>query len=164
MTTNSVKKVLLYESSADKYEELMNEIAHEAEATVDDEAEAEDDSEAEDCDQIFITRDDTDSVVFSIIEKFIKRSDLGLKKYGTDLDRKDLHVLDWIRHAQEEHMDAILYLEKLKQEMKSLESLLSDYAKEENKKNNENNIIYYISILIILFYNLFITYHYNQRV
>jgi hypothetical protein len=25
-------------------------------------------------------------------------------------------MLDWIQHAQEEHMDAILYLEKLKKE------------------------------------------------
>jgi hypothetical protein len=36
------------------------------------------------------------------------------KKYGTDLDRKDLLLKDWIIHAQEELMDAILYLEKLK--------------------------------------------------
>ena len=35
--------------------------------------------------------------------------------YGVNLDRTDLSVLDWIQHAQEEHMDAILYLEKLKQ-------------------------------------------------
>ena len=168
MTTNSVKKVLLYESSADKYEELMDEIAQKAQNEAQNEVEGEseqeeidNDSDTDDCDQIFITRDDTDSVVFSIIEKFIKRSELGLKKYGTDLDRKDLPVLDWIRHAQEEHMDAILYLEKLKQEMKLLESKLSDFAREENKKNVNNNM-FYILILIILFYNLFITYHYNQ--
>jgi len=40
-----------------------------------------------------------------------------MMKYGTNLDRTDLTVLDWIQHAQEEHMDAILYLEKLKQEV-----------------------------------------------
>lgn len=56
-----------------------------------------------------------DSVVATIIEKFMKRSEEGKKKYGTTLDRTDLSVLDWINHAQEEHMDAILYLEKLKQ-------------------------------------------------
>jgi hypothetical protein len=56
-----------------------------------------------------------DSIVRSIIAKFQVRSELGKKKYGTDLDRTDLPVLDWINHAQEEHMDAILYLEKLKQ-------------------------------------------------
>lgn len=55
-----------------------------------------------------------DSVVQAILDKFIARSTLGWAKYGTDLDRTDLTVQDWIQHAQEEHMDAILYLEKLK--------------------------------------------------
>lgn len=61
--------------------------------------------------------DNCDSIVKNIINKFISRSEIGKKKYGTDLDRKDLSVLEWIQHAQEEHMDAILYLEKLKQEL-----------------------------------------------
>ena len=56
-----------------------------------------------------------DSIVRSIIAKFESRAAFGKAKYGTDLDRTDLSVLDWIQHAQEEHMDAILYLEKLKQ-------------------------------------------------
>lgn len=62
-------------------------------------------------------RHTSDSVVNSVIDSFIKRSNLGLQKYGTTLDREDLKVLDWIQHAQEEHMDAILYLEKLKREV-----------------------------------------------
>jgi hypothetical protein len=56
-----------------------------------------------------------DSIVISVIAKFKARAEIGKLKYGTDLDRTDLSVLDWIKHAQEEHMDAILYLEKLKQ-------------------------------------------------
>ena len=63
-----------------------------------------------------ISRETTDSVVFSVVQQFLQRADFGFKKYGTNLDRTDLSVLDWIQHAQEEHMDAILYLEKLKQE------------------------------------------------
>ena len=59
----------------------------------------------------------TDSVVSSIVNKFLERSAFGKKKYGTDLDRKDLTTLQWINHAQEELMDGILYLEKLKQEI-----------------------------------------------
>lgn len=55
-----------------------------------------------------------DSVVAAVIEKFQQRSDLGIKKYGTTLDREDLGLQDWIQHVQEELMDAILYLEKLK--------------------------------------------------
>ena len=58
-----------------------------------------------------------DSIVNSVIGAFIGRSNIGLQKYGTTLDRDDLSVLDWIQHAQEEHMDAILYLEKLKTEI-----------------------------------------------
>ncbi len=58
-----------------------------------------------------------DSIVTSIIKKFEDRARIGKAKYGTDLDRTDLSVFDWIQHAQEEHMDAILYLEKLKKEL-----------------------------------------------
>jgi hypothetical protein len=68
-------------------------------------------------DKIEVTRENTDSIVFSVINKFMERSTFGMKKYGTNLDRTDLSVLDWIQHAQEEHMDAILYLEKLKKEI-----------------------------------------------
>ena len=56
-----------------------------------------------------------DSIVASVIKMFAKRSEVGIKKYGVTLDRTDLSVLDWITHAQEELMDGILYLEKLKQ-------------------------------------------------
>lgn len=59
-----------------------------------------------------------DSIVKSIINKFISRSEEGKKKYNTDLDRQDLNTKDWIVHAQEELMDAILYLEKLKSRFK----------------------------------------------
>lgn len=60
------------------------------------------------------TTERLDSVVTAVIAKFTQRARVGKEKYGTDLDRTDLGVLDWIQHAQEEHMDAILYLEKLK--------------------------------------------------
>jgi hypothetical protein len=56
-----------------------------------------------------------DTIVASVIKKFKERSDVGIKKYGVTLDRTDLNTLDWINHAQEELMDGILYLEKLKQ-------------------------------------------------
>lgn len=55
-----------------------------------------------------------DSVVVSVIEKFKERSQVGQQKYGTTLDRTDLKFLDWVNHMQEELMDAILYLEKMK--------------------------------------------------
>jgi hypothetical protein len=55
-----------------------------------------------------------DSVVQSVINKFKQRSEVGIQKYNTTLDREDLTDKEWINHAQEEAMDLILYLEKLK--------------------------------------------------
>ena len=62
--------------------------------------------------------EDLDSIVLSVINKFKDRAKFGKQKYGTDLDRNDLSVKDWIQHAQEELMDGILYLEKLKHTLK----------------------------------------------
>ena len=59
----------------------------------------------------------TDKHVLSIMKKFNKRSIVGIEKYGTTLERKDLSRLDWIEHAQQEAMDLILYLERLKDEL-----------------------------------------------
>ena len=55
-----------------------------------------------------------DSVVQSVINKFKQRSEVGIKKYGTTMDRDDLTRDEWITHISEELMDALLYLEKLK--------------------------------------------------
>jgi len=55
-----------------------------------------------------------DSIVEEVIDLFRKRSEQGFKKYGTTLDRDDLSETEWIQHLQEELMDAILYLTKLK--------------------------------------------------
>ena len=49
-----------------------------------------------------------DSIVTSIIQQFEERAAKGKAKYGVDLDRTDLSLLEWIEHAKQEHMDAIL--------------------------------------------------------
>ena len=58
--------------------------------------------------------EEADSVVQAVLNKFLARSAFGKIKYGVTLDRTDLSTLDWINHTQEELMDAILYLEKLR--------------------------------------------------
>jgi hypothetical protein len=55
-----------------------------------------------------------DTIVESIINQFKERSNVGINKYGVTLDRTDLTRLEWLNHAQQEAMDMILYLEKLK--------------------------------------------------
>ena len=58
-----------------------------------------------------------DSIVDSILNKFVDRAEMGFTKYNNTLDRKDLNKVEWINHAQEELLDGILYLERLKQEL-----------------------------------------------
>jgi hypothetical protein len=68
-----------------------------------------------------------DSIVKSVIESFKQRSEIGILKYGKTLDRNDLTFLQWVQHAQEELMDAILYLEKLKQILREKEQTFNYY-------------------------------------
>lgn len=60
----------------------------------------------------------TDPIVQAIKQKFEDRSQLGIAKYGTTLMREDLDFIQWVTHLQEEMMDAILYIERLKYETK----------------------------------------------
>jgi hypothetical protein len=58
-----------------------------------------------------------DQIVEQVKEKFDERSETGIAKYGTTLERGDLSLLDWLSHLQEELMDATLYIQKLKNEL-----------------------------------------------
>ena len=70
----------------------------------------------------------SDTIVSSVVEKYLERSRVGKQKYGTTLDREDLDKIQWLVHLQEELMDATLYIEKLKKEL------------EKYKKNDINDI------------------------
>ena len=54
----------------------------------------------------------TDPIVNKVLESFKQRSKVGIEKYGTTLE--DNNTDDYLQHLQEELMDAILYIEKLK--------------------------------------------------
>ena len=65
-----------------------------------------------------------DPVVREVVEKFVERSDVGYEKYGQTLDAerrskvKDLG--DYLNDVQEELMDAILYIQAARDELKDL--------------------------------------------
>jgi hypothetical protein len=65
----------------------------------------------------FITIDNKDTVVYRIAHLLRSRSETGIRKYGTTLDRTDLEVKQWIDHAIEECLDQALYLMKIKDEL-----------------------------------------------
>jgi hypothetical protein len=59
-----------------------------------------------------------DSIVEAIRTQLKDRSDVGIQKYNTTLDRTDLSLLDWLEHAKQEALDFALYLERIKREVK----------------------------------------------
>ena len=56
-----------------------------------------------------------DEIVEKVINEFRARSERGIEKYGTTLQENELSPLEWLKHLQEELMDAVLYIEKVKQ-------------------------------------------------
>jgi hypothetical protein len=58
-----------------------------------------------------------DPIVLAVMNKFRERSETGITKYGTTLDRDDLSHIEWLNHVQDELMDATLYLERLKRKI-----------------------------------------------
>ena len=55
-----------------------------------------------------------DPIIQQVVEKFISRSDVGYKKYGKTLKDDNSSIAQWLNHIQEELMDAVNYIEKLK--------------------------------------------------
>jgi hypothetical protein len=69
-----------------------------------------------------------DPVVESVVNKFVSRSDVGFAKYGKTLRDDDSDLFTWVNHLQEELMDAVLYMQRLKEEITNMkeEKLLRD--------------------------------------
>ena len=59
-----------------------------------------------------------DEIIERVIQKFIKRSEVGYKKYGVTLKNDDQPLDIWLTHIQEELMDAVNYIEKVKDVLK----------------------------------------------
>ena len=58
-----------------------------------------------------------DEIIERVIQKFRNRSEVGFKKYGVTL-KDDYQPFDtWLTHVQEELMDAVNYIEKIKHEL-----------------------------------------------
>ena len=52
-----------------------------------------------------------------ILERFAKRSENGIKKYGKTMLQATKSRIKWINETQQESWDTIVYLEKLKLEL-----------------------------------------------
>jgi hypothetical protein len=88
-----------------------------------------------------------DPVVENVVDKFVSRSDVGFAKYGKTLrdDKSDVHT--WLNHFQEELMDAVLYVQRLKEEVTTLKEeldLLQMEVKDAEKWTDANGFSYTI--------------------
>lgn len=74
-----------------------------------------------------------DPIILNVVNKFVNRSDVGFKKYGVTLADDDGDINVWLTHLQEELMDAVNYIEKLKSVLTDelTEKMLEQYKNEE---------------------------------
>jgi hypothetical protein len=66
-----------------------------------------------------------DQIVEEVIDKYLERSQIGITKYGTTLETNNKD--NYLKHLQEELMDATLYLQKLMSLDKELTKLVRDH-------------------------------------
>ena len=71
-----------------------------------------------------------DPVVKRVIDKFVKRSNEGFKKYGTTLHEerttKVKGLMKYLVDMQEELMDAVLYIQTAQEELKDVLDEISE--------------------------------------
>ena len=53
-----------------------------------------------------------DPIVEAVRADLLRRSQVGIAKYGVTLARKDLSLRDWLQHAYEETLDQANYLKR----------------------------------------------------
>lgn len=54
-----------------------------------------------------------DPIVEQVRQKLLDRSQVGIQKYGCTMELDDLTILDFLKHHQEELLDAAIYVERL---------------------------------------------------
>lgn len=72
-----------------------------------------------------------DKIVTSVVRQFLKRSEVGINKYGTTLE--DNNHDDFLQHLKEELMDGILYIEKYQTQLKEAEIKLAKLGYERKR-------------------------------
>jgi hypothetical protein len=68
----------------------------------------------------------SDQIVLEVIEKYAQRSEIGIAKYGTTLETNNKD--NYLKHLQEELMDATLYLQKLMTLDKEITNLVKTHS------------------------------------
>jgi hypothetical protein len=67
-----------------------------------------------------------DKIVENVVSKYLERSQVGITKYGTTLENNNKD--NYLKHLQEELMDATLYLEKIMYLNQEITNLVRDHS------------------------------------
>lgn len=73
-----------------------------------------------------------DKVVMAVMSDLNRRSEVGIKKYNTTLERTDLELRDWLQHAYEECLDQANYLKRAIMELEG--KMAEDQLNKPNKQ------------------------------
>ena len=80
-----------------------------------------------------------DPVVRNVVDKFVKRSNVGYEKYGSTLDDERRfrmkNLQGYLNDIQEELMDAVLYIQAAREELQDLseEALIRKFVDDEEE-------------------------------
>ena len=80
-----------------------------------------------------------DPVVKNVVDKFVSRSDIGYEKYNNTLDDerrfKMKNLQGYLNDIQEELMDAVLYIQTAREELRDLseEAMIRKFVEDEEE-------------------------------
>lgn len=80
-----------------------------------------------------------DQIVQQVVNKYTERSDRGYQKYGTTLQENNKD--NYLKHLQEELMDATLYLEKLMTQYQEITNLVRTSINDEDLGMKIRNLV-----------------------
>jgi len=81
-----------------------------------------------------------DENVFNVVCQYAERAQRGFKKYGTTTERTDIDLVGWLQHLQEELMDATVYIERIKHELKSKPNNGTGMQENTQAKSTNNSV------------------------
>ena len=93
------------------------------------------------------TKPKKDKIVKQVTDKFKARSKVGIEKYGTTLEENNTD--DFLTHLEEEMMDSLLYIQKLKSQSDTLLQAKHNELIQQFEKLKKEQLEYFSEVELI---------------
>jgi len=80
-----------------------------------------------------------DKNVLDVVAQYAYRAQKGFDKYGTTTERKDIDLVGWLQHLQEELMDATIYIQRIKYELNNKSNSGAEMQEESQQTQQSAN-------------------------